>query len=184
LRKTRRAIRRSTDVQGRLADDIEVIELRRAPMTITKDFRYKVGVAWEGDRLTSVTSQGKPELTVATPPEFKNGVPGVWSPEDLLVASAASCYAVTLVAAAERRDLPLHELHVSATGHLTIRDDGRFGFVAIELTVAIGTDEASVEVMERTAHYAERACLVSMALDVPVHLDVAVRPATRALEAV
>jgi len=153
-------------------------------MTITKDFRYKVAVAWEGDRLTSVTSQGKPELTVATPPEFKNGVPGVWSPEDLLVASAASCYAVTLVAAAERRDLPLHELHVSATGHLTIRDDGRFGFVAIELTVAIGTDEASVEVMERTAHYAERACLVSMALDVPVHLDVAVRPATRALEAV
>jgi len=121
---------------------------------------------------------------VATPPEFKNGVAGVWSPEDLLVASVASCYAVTLVAVAEQRDLPLRDLHVSATGHLTIRDDGRLGFVAIELTVDALTDEASIDVVERTAHYAERACLVSMALDVPVHLNIAVRAIARALEPV
>ncbi len=44
-------------------------------MSITKDYRYKVGVAWEGDRMTSVSSPGKPELEVATPPEFKGGVP-------------------------------------------------------------------------------------------------------------
>ena len=85
-------------------------------MSITKDFRYKVAVDWEGDRITNVTSPDKPDLTVATPPEFKNGVEGVWSPEDLLVASAASCFAVTLVAVAERRELPLHALHVSGTG--------------------------------------------------------------------
>jgi organic hydroperoxide reductase OsmC/OhrA len=153
-------------------------------MNITKDYHYKVGVAWEGDRITSVTSPDKPELTVATPPEFKNGVAGVWSPEDLLVASVASCYTVTLVAVAERRELPLHELHVSGTGHLTNRDDGRFGFVAIELTVAIRTDEDAIEAIERTAQYAEHACLVSMALDVPVHIDVVVRPITKALQVI
>lgn len=49
-------------------------------MSITKDFRYHVGVAWEGDRITNVSGEDKPDLTVATPPEFKNGVPGVWSP--------------------------------------------------------------------------------------------------------
>ncbi len=153
-------------------------------MSITKDFRYKVAVDWEGDRITNVTSPDKPELTVATPPEFKNGVEGVWSPEDLLVASAASCFAVTLVAVAERRELPLHELHVSGTGHLTARDDGRFGFVAIELTAAIRTDEHVVEAMERAAKHAGRACLVSMALDVPVHVEAIVKPVTRALEVV
>ena len=153
-------------------------------MSITKDFRYKVAVEWTGDRITSVSSPDKPELTVATPPEFKNGVAGVWTPEDLLVASVASCFAVTLVAVAERRELPLHELHVSGTGHLTGRDDGRFGFVAIELTAAIRTDEQAIEAMERAAKHAERACLVSMALDVPVHLDATVRPVTRALEVV
>ena len=117
-------------------------------MSISKDFRYRVAVDWEGDRITNVTSPDKPELTVATPPEFKDGVAGVWSPEDLLVASVASCFAVTLVAVAERRDLPLRSLHVSGTGHLTQRDDGRFGFVAIELTAAIRTDEHVIEAME------------------------------------
>jgi organic hydroperoxide reductase OsmC/OhrA len=157
---------------------------RRFSMSITKDFRYHVGVAWEGDRLTNVSAEDKPDLTVATPPEFKNGVPGVWSPEDLLVASVASCYAVTLVAVAERRDLPLYELEASGTGHVTKRDDGRFGFVAIELTALIRTTAESVEGMTRTAHYAERACLVSMALDVPVHVEAVVRTRTPVLEAV
>jgi organic hydroperoxide reductase OsmC/OhrA len=153
-------------------------------MSISKDFRYKVAVDWEGDRITTVTSPDKPELTIATPPEFKNGVEGVWSPEDLLVAAAASCFSVTLLAVAERRELPLHSLHVSGTGHLTARDDGRFGFVAIELTAAIRTDEHVLEAMERAAKHAGRACLVSMALDVPVHVDAVVRPVTRALEVV
>lgn len=153
-------------------------------MSITKDFRYRVAVDWEGDRMTTVASPEKPELKVATPPEFKNGVGGVWSPEDLLVAAVASCYTVTLVAVAERRELPLHSLHVSGTGHLTARDDGRLGFVAIELTVAIRTDEPAMEAMERAAKNAERGCLVTMALDVPVHIDVTVKPSTRVMEVV
>lgn len=153
-------------------------------MSITKDFRYRVGVDWEAGRITTVTSPDKPELTVATPPEFKNGVHGAWSPEDLLVAAVASCYTVTLVAVAEQRELPLHELHVTGTGHLTTRDDGRLGFVAIELTARIQTDATTLEAMERAAHHAERACMVSMALDVPVHVEAAVRPLIRALEEV
>ncbi|HEU5065325.1 MAG TPA: OsmC family protein [Gaiellaceae bacterium] len=153
-------------------------------MSITKDFRYKVAVDWEVDRITNVSSQDKPDLTVATPPEFKNGVAGVWSPEDLLVAAVASCYSVTLVAVAERRELPLHSLHVSGTGHLTARDDGRFGFVAIELTAAIRTDEQVIDAMERAAKHAGRACIVSMALDVPVHVDAEVTPVTQVLEVV
>jgi organic hydroperoxide reductase OsmC/OhrA len=144
-------------------------------MSISKDYRYKVGVAWEGDRLTSVSSPDKPQLEVATPPEFKGGVPGVWSPEDLFVASVATCFTVTLVAVLERRDLPLRGLEVGGTGHVTAREDGRFGFVAIELTAAIETDEASIDAVRRSAKYAERACLVSSALDVPVHVDVVVR---------
>jgi len=153
-------------------------------MSITKDFRYRVGVAWEAGRITTVTSPDKPDLTVATPPEFKNGVPGVWSPEDLLVASVASCYAVTLVAVAERRELPLHELNVSGTGHLTTRDDGRLGFIAIELTARITSDTLTLEAMERAAKHAQRACLVSMALDVPVHVEVLVQPVSRTVEVV
>ena len=73
-------------------------------------------------------------------------------------------------------------LHVSGTGHLTARDDGRFGFVAIELTAAIRTDEhVRRGDGARAAKHAGRACLVSMALDVPVHVEAIVEAAlTRA----
>ena len=153
-------------------------------MSITKDYRYSVGVDWEGERLTSVTSSEKPGLEVATPPEFKGGLTGVWSPEDLLVASVATCFAVTLVAVLERRDLALRDLDVTGTGHVTKRDDGRFGFVAIELTARVETDAAAVDAVRHAGSYAERACLVSMALDVPVHVDLVVQPAPRHLEVV
>jgi peroxiredoxin-like protein len=153
-------------------------------MSITKDYRYRVGVDWEGNRLTSISSAGKPELEVATPPEFKGGLAGVWSPEDLLVASAASCFTVTLVAVLERRDLPLRDLNVTGTGHVTARDDGRFGFVAIELTATVETEKPSVDAVRRAAKYAERACLVSMALNVPVHVELVVKTALSRLEVV
>jgi peroxiredoxin-like protein len=184
MRQTRSAIRRGTDAEPRAPGESQGVATEEAPMSITKDYRYRARVDWEGDRLTSVTSTGKPELEVATPPEFKGGMVGVWSPEDLLVASVASCFTVTFVAVLERRDLPLREFSVSGTGHVTARDDGRFGFVAIELTAVVRTDEPSVDAVRHASKYAERACMVSMALDVPVHVDVVVQPAPARLEVV
>jgi organic hydroperoxide reductase OsmC/OhrA len=143
-------------------------------MSITKDHRFHVTVNWLRDRLTTVSAEGKPDLEVATPPEFRGGIPNVWTPEDLLAASTASCYAVTLAAIAERRHIPLLGLHVSGTAHLTRRDNGSFGFVAIELTAAIWTDSELVLEAERAADDAEGACLVAKALEVPVHLDATV----------
>jgi organic hydroperoxide reductase OsmC/OhrA len=72
-------------------------------MSVVKAFRFPVNVHWEGGRLTHASAPGKDELEVAPPPEFRGGVAGVWSPEDLLVAATASCYAVTVAAIAERR---------------------------------------------------------------------------------
>jgi organic hydroperoxide reductase OsmC/OhrA len=143
-------------------------------MSITKDHRFHVTVDWLHDRLTKVSADGKPDLEVATPPEFRGGIPDVWTPEDLLAASTASCYAVTVAAIAERRHIPLLGLHVSGTAHLAGRDNGRFGFVAIELTAAIWTDSELVLDAELAARDAEAACLVAGALDVPVHVDTAV----------
>ena len=149
-------------------------------MSVVKAFRFPVSVEWRGGRLTKASARAKADLEIATPPEFRGGIPGVWSPEELLVAATASCYAVTLVAIAERVEIPLLGVRVSGTGHLSKRDDGRFGFVAVELDAEIETDEASVRSMESAAERAKAACLVSQALDVPVHVAVVVR--TPALE--
>lgn len=143
-------------------------------MTISKDFRFPVSVVFEGERLASATAPDLEPITVAVPPEFK-GPGGRWSPEQLLVAATASCYAVTFAAIAERRGIPLHALSVTGTGHVGHRDDGRMGFVAIELTPRIQTDAEFVDGAERTAQAAHTACIVGQALSTPVEVTPVVR---------
>ena len=144
-------------------------------MTVFKDHRFPVTAHWLGGRLTLASAQGKPDLQVATPPEFQGGMAGVWSPEDLLVTSVAACFAVTLAAIAERRQVPLRELDVRGTGHVGKRDDGCFGFVAVELEVEIATDVGFESAAEEAARAAEQHCLVAGALEVPVHVATQVR---------
>ena len=104
-----------------------------------KAVRFPVQARWLGGRLLRLGAREKPALRVATPPEFKNGIPGIWSPEDLLVGSLAACYELTLVALAERHGVPLHTLRVDATGHLERGPDGGYGFASLELDVELTT---------------------------------------------
>jgi organic hydroperoxide reductase OsmC/OhrA len=143
-------------------------------MSIVKEFQFPVSVTWQRGRLTRVLADEKPELRVVAPPVFKGGIDGLWSPEELLVASSASCYAITLAAIADRRGVAIRSLSVSGLGHVSRRHDGKVGFVAIELEARLVTDPDQVDAAEHVARVAEEGCLVSLALDVPVHLDVSV----------
>ena len=145
--------------------------------TTAKTLTFPVNVHWIAGRLTQTTAAGKPDLTVATPPEFKHGIPGVWSPEDLLVASVASCYAVTLLAVVERRGVPLRTLDVAARGRVGQRSTGPFAFTEIELEVELVTDAGFEEEATLACEAAERDCLIAASLDVPVRLDLDVRAA-------
>jgi organic hydroperoxide reductase OsmC/OhrA len=162
---------------GEPADDRTSPQGDTPGMTVFKDHRFPVDVHLIGGRLTLASSPGKPGLQVATPPDFNGGIAGVWSPEDLLVASTAACFAVTLAAVAERRRLPLRELDVRGTGHVSKREDGCFGFVAVELEAEIETDPGLEGAVEQAARAAERHCLVSASLDVPVHVTARVTAA-------
>jgi organic hydroperoxide reductase OsmC/OhrA len=150
-------------------------------MSIIKDFQFPVSVQWEHGRLTRVHADGGPDFRVAPPPQFKGGVEGLWSPEDLLVASTASCYAITVAAVAGRWSVPLESLEVSGCGHVTRRQDGRQGFLAIELDVRLVTEPGFAEAAEQAARRAEDACLVAQALDVPVQTAVTVTTTEPAL---
>jgi organic hydroperoxide reductase OsmC/OhrA len=141
---------------------------------MVKAHRFPVSIQWQEGRLTRAAAPGKPDLEVATPPEFRGGIAGVWSPEDLLVASTAACYAVTLLAVAEGKRLTLLDLHVDGSGHVERRKDGRYGFVVIELVAKVAVEPEQVERAEKAARYAKDACLVGLALDTPVHLEVLV----------
>jgi organic hydroperoxide reductase OsmC/OhrA len=143
-------------------------------MSILKEFRYPVSAEWHGGPSVRMRAPGKPDLEIVTPPEFRGGVAGVWSPEDLLVGAAVSCYALTIGAVAEHLGVKLLGLDVRGAGHLVKRENGRFGFVAIELTVDMTMEAEHVGAAENLAAKAREICIVTLALDVPIHVDVAV----------
>ncbi len=151
--------------------------------TTAKTYEFPVDIHWLEGWLTLASAEGKPDLEVATPPEFKHGIPGVWSPEDLLVASAAACYAVTLLAIAERRGIPLRDLDISGRGTVGQRSEGPLAFTRIELDVELVTDAGFEEEARDAAEAAERGCLIAASLDVPVRLELSVRAAALLLSA-
>jgi organic hydroperoxide reductase OsmC/OhrA len=140
-------------------------------MGALKDFRFRVSASPRPHGLVRLGSDGKAPLDVAAPPEFRGGVPDVWTPEDLLVASVASCYTVTLRAISSRREVPLQHVEVEGVGHVTRRAEGRFGFVVIELRVDLTVEAEVAEAAERVARAAKQRCLVAQALEIPVELE-------------
>jgi organic hydroperoxide reductase OsmC/OhrA len=139
-----------------------------------KEFHFPLSVEWTGDRRVTVHVAGKHVIEVTPPPVFSRTDPTTWSPEDFLVAAAASCLAVTFTGLAARADLSYSLLKVDADGVAGSRDDGRFGFTRILLRLQIETAQA--EQARELAEQAEHKCLVAASLDLPVETLIEVTP--------
>ena len=126
----------------------------------SKVHNYRTSVKWTGQKMGTASVPGKPDVQVATPPEFK-GHEGIWSPEDLFVASINVCVMTTFLAFAERAGLSFTGYECEADGRLEMVD-GKFQMTAVTLrptvTLAPGEDVAKAkEILDR----AEAACLIS-----------------------
>jgi len=138
-----------------------------------KVYTYHTSVKWTEQRKGVISCAGKPDIQVATPPEFK-GHEGIWSPEDLFVASANICVMMTFLAVAERAGLAFRSYESSAEGRLELVD-GKFQFTEIILkpviTLPPGGDAAKAkELIEK----AEANCLISNSMKARVHLNASI----------
>jgi organic hydroperoxide reductase OsmC/OhrA len=147
------------------------------PTVRTKEISFPVTVEWLGGRRVLACVHGKPELTVSPPPVFRGTDPHAWSPEDLFVASAATCLAVTFTGLAERAAIHLASLHVGAAGVVGRRDDGRFGFTGTRLELRVAVGPGDLDVAAELARQAEERCLVSASFALPVEVEIDVRAA-------
>lgn len=125
-------------------------------------YRYNVDLSWNEGRIGRLSSSKlNQSVEVATPPEFKNGVEGIWSPEHLLVASVSSCFMTTFTAIAENSKLDFISLDVNAVGLLD-KKDGKFMISEIELKPELVIpDDKYAEKALRILHKAEAACLIT-----------------------
>jgi organic hydroperoxide reductase OsmC/OhrA len=148
-----------------------------APAVRPKEFHFPLTVEWTGERRVAAKVEGKPAIEITPPPVFRGTDPTTWSPEDFFVAAAASCLAVTFTGLAAKADLTYSELRVDGDGVCGRRDDGRFGFTQILLRLQLSTDSSNVRKARQLAEQAERDCLVSASLDLPVETVIEVKRA-------
>jgi len=142
-----------------------------------KEFHFPLTVDWVGERRVAASVEGKPAIEIAPPPVFRGTDRTTWSPEDFLVAAAASCLAVTFTGLAAKAGLTYSALCVDADGVCGLRDDGRFGFTRILLRLQLTADPSEEGAARRLAEQAEQDCLVSASLDVPVETEIEVKHA-------
>ncbi|MCP9452231.1 MAG: OsmC family protein [Nitrospira sp.] len=140
----------------------------------SKVYVYQTTVRWTAQRKGIMSCAGKPDVEVATPPEFK-GHPNIWSPEDLFVASVNVCLMTTFLAFAERAGLAFSSYESEAEGKLELVE-GKFQFTAITLkptiTLQPGADAGKAkELIEK----AEANCLISNSMKATVTLEPVIR---------
>ncbi len=138
---------------------------------------YNVAIDWENTRKGIICS---PELNkkngvcieVATPPEFPQGIEGVWSPEHLFVAAISGCLMTTFLAIAENSTLELTSFKCQAKGKLE-RVEGKLMMSEILLTptVVIHNDDSRDKAI-RILKKAKDACLIAHSMKSKITMEI------------
>jgi peroxiredoxin-like protein len=136
----------------------------------SKVYTYRTTVTWNERKIGVIASPGKPDVQVATPPEFK-GHEGIWSPEDLFVASVNVCVMSTFLAFAERAGLAFTGYQSDAEGRVELVE-GKLQVTAVILkprvTVMAGEDVSKAKDLLSKA---EANCLISNSVKTSVRLE-------------
>jgi peroxiredoxin-like protein len=123
---------------------------------------YETSLDWTEDRKGIISSSVLHDsIEVATPPEFTGGMPGIWSPEHLLVAAVNSCLMTTFLAIASNSKLAFESFHSKGIGKLEMMD-GKYMISEITLKPVVtlhddGDREKALKLLQKS----EAACLIS-----------------------
>lgn len=131
---------------------------------------FEASATWEGDSNSTGEIQSPSGLRChfAVPTEF-GGPGGCPSPEEMLLASLASCYVITIAYMAELKKLPLHKQHITVQG-MVERDPQtrrlRFTQMHLGLTFFVPSEatETQIQSILKLAYDAKSYCLVSNSL--------------------
>ena len=142
-----------------------------------KSWQYMNTLAWREGKKGILASGVKPDLEVATPADF-GGPEGVWTPEDLLVASVNSCIMTTFLYYQAKAGVELVSYSSAAEGELVYDEQGlRFAEIRVRPVVVLAS-ETDREEAERALQRAEQTCLISNALKCTVTVEARVELAS------
>ena len=132
---------------------------------------YTTAIRWAQDRKGVLSSQGMPDIEVATPPEFPGGHPGIWSPEHMFVAAAEICLMTTFLAIAEKSKLEFIKYSSEAVGTL---EKTEAGFLMTRILIrpkVVVPKETRADRVMKIVEMAEKHCLISNSMKTEVSID-------------
>ncbi len=137
------------------------------PRKALKRFRYENTVRWDCGRCGCTSAEGKPDVKISSPPEFK-GEPGYWTPEDMFVASVNACTLLTFIAYALREELAILGYESSAEGFLENAGGGyQFTEIVLRPRIVVKSEE-DAELARTLLETAHMGCLVTRSVKTAV----------------
>jgi organic hydroperoxide reductase OsmC/OhrA len=147
-----------------------------------KEHTYEVQVDWTGNdgegtktykgyrRDHTITSEGKPQIQASSDPAFR-GDRSRYNPEELLVASLASCHMLSYLHLCAVNGVSVNDYRDLAFGAMRQNDDGSGEFVRVELrprvTISAGDDRAKALALHHEAHH---LCFIARSVNFPVEV--------------
>jgi organic hydroperoxide reductase OsmC/OhrA len=96
-------------------------------------YYFEVQLHWqEGHKGIMTAPDVKDTIRVATPPEFKGGIPDMWSPEHLFLSALSSSFMTTYLALADKAELPISHYECNVIGQVALVE-GHLEFQSINL---------------------------------------------------
>lgn len=125
-------------------------------------YYFEVQLHWqEGHKGIMTAPDVKDTIKVATPPEFKGGVPDMWSPEHLFLSALSSSFMTTYLALADKSELSISHYECNVIGQVAVVE-GHLEFQTINLFpkiyVASGDDMVKANEVLKKAY---KHCIVA-----------------------
>ena len=130
---------------------------------------YRVQGTWQGGmhgkgQIQNEERSFRTEFGVS---EDLGGVGGATNPEEMFLASACSCYLVTLAMTVEKMRLPVKKLECTAEGRITPDQEGGYHLKEILLHPHFemdGDPKSHDQAIMRAVKLAEQRCIISRAV--------------------
>ncbi len=138
---------------------------------MAQEYFYEVNINWKRDRVGELSSPVlSPTIECATPPEFPNGVPNIWSPEHLFVAAINSCYMATFLAIADNFKLEIESFSCNTIAKLEMVES-RYQITTAEMSPVVKlSNPADAEKVIRVLEKAKAGCLVTNSMKTEISL--------------
>lgn len=126
----------------------------------SKKFTYETTVTWKEEKKGLLCSFGKETIKIATPPEFQ-GHEGMWTPEDLFVASVNVCIKTTFLHYAQKNNFEFLSYESKAEGVLErVEDQFLFSEIKVIPKIAVKSN-TQIQKAKELITLAEKNCLIS-----------------------